>query len=83
LFEELCLKNPGRKKKDPPTVQVIGQLADLMLGNIFTTKYTDPKSPIVDVYINNIHISNTLIDLGVSINVMTRETMEKLKLTNL
>jgi len=32
---------------------------------------------------NNICIPNTLIDLGTSISAMTRETMEKLKLTNL
>jgi hypothetical protein len=49
-----------------------------MLGNILTTKYSDPRIPIVDVYINNICISNTLIDLGAAINIMTKETMEKL-----
>jgi hypothetical protein len=54
-----------------------------MLGNILTTKYSDPGSPIVDVYINNICISNTLIDLGATINFMTKETLEKLQLNNL
>jgi hypothetical protein len=83
VVRELCLKKPGRKQKDPPTVQVLGHLADLMLGNILTTKYTDPGSPIVYVHINNICISNTLIDLGAVINVMTKETMEKLQLNNL
>jgi hypothetical protein len=83
VVRELCLKKPGRKRKDPPIVQVIGYLVDLMLGKILTTKYIDPGSPIVDVHINNICIPNTLIDLGVSINVMTKETIQKLKLTNL
>jgi hypothetical protein len=50
---------------------------------VVTAKYTDLGIPIVDVYINNICIPNTLIDLGATINVMTRETMKKLKLTNL
>jgi hypothetical protein len=54
-----------------------------MLGNIFSTKYTDLGSPIVDVHISNICISNTLIDLGYIINVMTKETMEKLQLNDL
>jgi hypothetical protein len=47
------------------------------------TKYTYPRIPIVDVHINNTLIPNTLIDLGVAINVTTRETMEKLGLCNL
>jgi hypothetical protein len=54
-----------------------------MLGKVVTTKNTNIDSPIVDVYINNICIPNTLIDLGATINVMTRETKKKLKLTNL
>jgi hypothetical protein len=62
---------------------VIGQLEDLMLGNIFTTKYTDLGSHIVDFYINNICNPNTLIDLWASINVMMSENVEKLNLTYL
>jgi hypothetical protein len=83
FVQELYLKKAGRRRKDLPIVQVIGQLVDLMLGKVFTTKYKYFGSPTIDVYINNICIPNTLIDLGVVINVMTRETMEKLKLTNL
>eukprot|EP00253_Pinus_taeda_P013049 PITA_13049 len=46
-------------------------------------KYVDPGSPIVKTHINGIEIPNTLIDLGVAINIMSRQTMEQLKLPNL
>jgi hypothetical protein len=80
---ELSLRNLGRKKKDPSYVHVIGKLVDLMLEKFFMTKYVDPKSPIVNGHINNISIPNTLIDLGSAINIMTKETMESIELTNL
>ena len=54
-----------------------------MTGNIYITKYEDPSSPIFNFFINTICIPNTLIDLGVSINIMTRETIEKLGLIKL
>ena len=47
---------PGGKRKDFQTIHVVSQLVDLMLGNIFPTKYTNPISPIVDAYIKNICI---------------------------
>ena len=34
-------------------------------------KYTNPRSPIVTVIVNNTAIENTLIDLGSAINMMT------------
>ena len=43
----------------------------------------DPGSPIVKTHINGIEIPNTLIDLGADINIMSRQTMEQLKLPNL
>ena len=46
-------------------------------------KYVDPGSPIVKTHINGVEIPNTLIDLGVAINIMSRQTMEQLKLPNL
>ena len=46
-------------------------------------KYVDPGIPKVTTIINNIHIPNTLIDLGTEINVMTLETMKTLQLINL
>jgi len=63
------LKNPRRKKRDPKIVQVIGKLVDLMLGKVFITKYCDPRTLVVTVYINNTFLSNTLIDLGETSNV--------------
>ena len=30
-IKEACIKTPGRKKKDPKTIHVLGQLSDLML----------------------------------------------------
>ena len=51
-----------------------------MLGRVILPKYLDPRSPIVDVHIDGIIVLNTLIDLGVSINVMTKESMLKLNL---
>jgi hypothetical protein len=49
-----------------------------MLGKVFVAKYMDPGSLVVKVNINNTSISNTLVDLGAAINIMTKETMEKL-----
>ena len=28
VVKELCIKNPGRKQKDPPTVHLIGELSE-------------------------------------------------------
>jgi len=61
----------------------MGKLSDLMMGGVLAAKYSDPSSPIVNVQIKNTLISNTLIDLGDTINVMTHETMEDLGLTGL
>jgi hypothetical protein len=46
-------------------------------------KYMDPRSLVVKVNINNTSITNTRINLGATINVMTKETMEKLQLPGL
>ena len=54
-----------------------------MMGKIILHKYVDPGSPIVKTHINGIEIPNTLIDLGATINIMIRQTMERLKLPNL
>jgi len=80
LIKEKCFRHPGRRKRDAPTINVIGQLSDLMLGQIIYPKYLDHGSPIVDVHINGTMISHTLIDLGATINVMTKVTMLKLNL---
>ena len=44
------------------------------------SKYLDPRSPVVTVKIKGVSITNTLIDLGVAINVMTKDTMLNLNL---
>ena len=82
-IRELCLKKQGRKKKDPSTFCVIGDLVELVMGNTLATKYSDSVSHIVQVQINGISLSNTLIYLGVAINIMTKNTMERLCLTNI
>jgi hypothetical protein len=52
-----------------------------MMGGVLAAKYSDHGSPVVNVQIKYKLISNTLIDLGASINVMTCETMQALGLT--
>ena len=54
-----------------------------MMGKVTMQNYVDPGSPIVKTTINGVEIPNTLIDLGVSINIMSRQTMEELKHLNL
>jgi hypothetical protein len=83
VIRDLCVRKPGRKKQDPPTIQVVGQLSELMLGQTVNPKYIDPGNPVVQVYIGKTPIPNTLIDLGATINIMTVEVMENLNLHNL
>ena len=33
-IKEACMKKLGRKKKDPTTIHVVGQLAHIMLGKV-------------------------------------------------
>jgi len=80
LVKEKCFKHPGRRNRDAPTINVIGQLSDLMLGQVICLKYLDPRRPIVDVHIHGTIIPHTLIDLGATINVMTKDTMLNLNL---
>ena len=70
----------GRRKMDSPTINVIGKLSDLMLGQVICPKYLDLGSPVVDVHINETIIPHTLIDLWAAINVMTKDMMLKLNL---
>lgn len=46
-------------------------------------KYSDPRILVVTIYINGIQIQNVLIDLGASINVMTREVLLRLSIIGL
>ena len=54
-----------------------------MLGNVTNLKYVDPGSPIIQVNIGTIAISNTLVDLGTTMNVMTNEKKLKLSMDGL
>lgn len=69
--------------KDPQVVHVLGQLADIMLGKFIVPKYSDLGSLIVGIIINGIQVKNALIDLGVAINVMKKDTIQHLQITNL
>ena len=55
-IKEACSKNLGRKKKDPKTTHVLGQLFDLMLDNLKIPKYASPRSPIVTLAIQGIQV---------------------------
>lgn len=52
------------------------------MGKPTVQNYLDPSSLIVNTHINGIEIPNTLIDLGEVINIMSKQTMDQLKLSN-
>jgi len=54
-----------------------------MLGENLPTKYDDLGNLTVNIHIGKMYISNTLVDLGVAINLMRKETFESLEFTNL
>jgi len=80
LIKENFFRHPGRCKRDVPTINVIRQLSNLMLGQVIYPKYPDPGSPVINVHINGTMAPDTLIDMGAAINVMTKDTMLKLNL---
>ena len=53
---------------------------ECMTGQCWIAKYTNPRTPVVTVIINNTAIENTLIDLGSPINMMTTAVLEFLQL---
>ena len=82
-IRDLCIKKPGRKRKQPSTIQVGGQVAALITNHFKTGKDANPRNPIVTSYINNIPIPNTLIYQGATMNIMTANTMKELQLNDL
>ena len=48
-LKEACVKQSIRKKKDPPTVHVLGQLYDLILSKALTPKYSNLGSHVVTI----------------------------------
>lgn len=81
IIKEKFFNKPGRKKKDIPTTNVVGQLSSLMFGRAIFPKNLYPGSPFVDVKIDDVIVCNSLIDIGVDINLMTKENMLKLNLS--
>jgi len=77
---DLCIKKPGRKPKDLATIHVMGNLSELMSSQHLLTKYHDPGNSTVTIYINDQPIANALIDLGATINVMTKDLFIALRL---
>lgn len=80
IIKEECFKRPRRRRKYTSTINVVGQLSDLMLGRVISPKYLECSSPVVDVHIDGIMVPNTLIELGAGINVMNRESMLNMNL---
>jgi hypothetical protein len=76
IIRDICIKNLGRKKKEPPLFQVVGQLSEFISKMPY--KYNDPGNPVVTVEINGISLPKTLIDLVTTINVMPFDTMQNL-----
>jgi hypothetical protein len=81
IVRDICIKNPGRKRKEPPVIQVVGQLSEFI--SEMPSKYNDPGNPVVTIEINGVSFPNTLIDLGATINVMSVDTMKMLQLNHL
>ena len=46
---DLCIRKPGRKPRDPPTIHVIGKLSELIMGKTLLAKYDEPRNLIVTV----------------------------------
>ena len=55
---ELCVRKPGRKPRDPPTVHVQGKISELIMGKIPLAKYDDPGNPTVIVQIGDTQLPN-------------------------
>lgn len=64
-------------------MHVVGQLVNIMLGKVIFLKYSYPSSLVVGIVINGIQVQNALINLDVAINVMTKDIMQHLNITNL
>lgn len=80
FINDSCMNNPGRNKKDPPIINVVGTLYELMLGRHSNPKYSNLGILIIDVHINKTLVPKKLIDLEETINVKTKDTMLKFNL---
>jgi hypothetical protein len=80
VVKELCIKKPGRKQKDPPTVHLKGELSEYISEQPKVAKYGNPGNLVVTITINEVSIGNTLIYLGATIYVMNVTTLEEVQL---
>lgn len=55
-------------------------MSNLVLNKLSTPKYSNLGSPVVTIFINGFKVKNSLVDLGESINVMTREFLSHLNI---
>ena len=78
IIKYLYIKKPGRKGHKNQNVKVMSEMSKTISD--FLAKYNDPGNPIVTIEINGVDLPNTLVDLGVTINSMTYETMTSLQL---
>jgi hypothetical protein len=81
IVRDLCIKNLRRKRKEPPIVQVVGQLSKFIAE--IPSKYNDRGNPVVTIEINGVSFPNTLIDLGETIYGMSVDTMKTLQLNHI
>ena len=58
------MKKPGRRRKYPLIVHVVGKLSELMTGKVPLDKYDDLGNPTFTMHIGYTKIPNVLVDLG-------------------
>eukprot|EP00253_Pinus_taeda_P035424 PITA_35424 len=80
-IKELCIKKSRRNTTTNPRVQVVGTLSDLLSGKETPIKYEDHGNPIVTVQIYGQTLTNSLVNLGAAINILTTSTYQKLSIT--
>jgi hypothetical protein len=56
VVKELCIKNPSRKQKDPPTIHLVGGLSEYISEQPKLAKYGKPGNPVVTITINEVSI---------------------------
>lgn len=81
-IKELCIRKPKRRITTNPTVQVVGTLSDLLSRREAPIKYEDLGNSIVMVQINGQTFSNSLVDLGAAVNILTTTTCQKQGITS-
>jgi len=65
---------------DVTIINVIWNLANIILRRIIISRYIDLGNQLVVFHINEIVVPNTLINMGVATNIMEKETILKFNL---